>query len=99
MEPLPIKTQGIPELCRRWRIREFALIGSVLRQDFGAESDVDVLLTFEPESTWSLLDIARLQEELQAHFGRRVDILEEQAIRNPYMLASVRGTKRVLYAA
>lgn len=99
MVNVPISTAGIPDFCRRWQIREFALFGSVLRADYGPTSDVDVLVTFEPGAEWSLLDLGRMRVELGEMFGREVDIVEESAIRNPYMLASVRGTKRVVYAA
>lgn len=99
MVDVPISTDGIPDFCRRWQIREFALFGSVLRPDFGPRSDVDVLITFEPGAEWSLLDMGQMRVELGEMFGREVDVLEESAIRNPYMLASVQGAKRVVYAA
>ncbi|MBX3388026.1 MAG: nucleotidyltransferase domain-containing protein [Phycisphaeraceae bacterium] len=99
MNAIPIKTDLVPEFCRRWKVRQFALIGSVLRPDFGQESDVDVVLTFEPDAAWSMFDIVGMRDELVDMFGRAVDIIEEPAVRNPYMLASIRRTKRVLYAA
>lgn len=99
MQGLPIPTQGLESLCRRWKIQQFSVIGSVLRPDFRADSDVDVVVTFQPDATWDLFDIVRLRDELALLFGRSIDLIEEHAVRNPYMLASIRQTKRVLYAA
>jgi uncharacterized protein len=99
MHPLPVEIQAIPEFCRRWKVKQFSLIGSVLRPDFGPTSDVDVVITFEAGATWDLFDIVKMRDELTAIFGRPVDIIEEPAVRNPYMLDSIRRTKRVLYAA
>jgi uncharacterized protein len=99
MQGLPIPTQGLESLCRRWKIQQFSVIGSVLRPDFRADSDVDVVVTFQSDSAWDLFDIVRLRDELAVLFGRSIDLIEEPAVRNPYMLASIRRTKRVLYAA
>lgn len=96
---LPINTEGLEDFCRRWKVRQLALIGSVLRPDFGPASDVDVVITFDPASTWDLFDVVAMREELVKLFGREVDIIEEPAVRNPYMLDSIRRTKRVVYAA
>jgi uncharacterized protein len=54
----------ISDFCQRWQISEFALFGSVLRDDFGPDSDLDVLVTFAPEADWSLFDHLRMEEEL-----------------------------------
>ena len=99
MAPLPFSTDRIPDFCRRWKVREFGIFGSAATGAATQASDVDVLLTFDPDSTWTLLDIAAMSEELRAMFGRPVDIVEEAAVRNPYMLESIRRSKRVLYAA
>ena len=85
--------------CHKWNIQELALFGSVLRDDFGSESDVDVLVTFQSESEVSLFDMAQMQIELQAIFHRSVDILEKDALRNPYRKQAILSTAQVLYAA
>lgn len=59
---------------------ELHLFGSVLREDFGPESDVDVLVTFSPEATWGLFDLVRMEEELSRLFGRKVDLVERPAV-------------------
>lgn len=99
MQHLPIPTEGLDAPCRRWKISRLALTGSVLRPDFHADCDLDVVITFQPDSMWDLFDVLRWRDELAAMFGRRVDVIEEPAVRNPYMIGSIRRTKRVLYAA
>ena len=95
-----IQTLPIPvlrDLCRRWQVREFSLFGSVLRESFGTESDVDVLVSFEETAPWSLWDLADLQDELQSLFGRPVDLVEPEAIRNPFRHKEILETRKVLY--
>lgn len=75
-----VDRERIAAFCRRWQIAEFALFGSVLRADFGADSDIDVLVRFQPDSHRSLFDLARMQEELKAIFGREVDLVDRQTI-------------------
>ncbi|MDQ3606572.1 MAG: nucleotidyltransferase family protein [Gemmatimonadota bacterium] len=77
---IEIPREPIAEFCQKWKITEFALFGSVLREDFGPESDVDVLVTFAPDAPWSLLDIVRMQHELEELFGRPVDLVERSAV-------------------
>ena len=81
------------------RSTELSLFGSVLREDFGPESDVDFLVTFEPNDRWSLWDLISMQNELEGHIGRKVDLIEKKAIRNPYFWDRVISSHRVLYAA
>jgi len=78
--PIAIDQQKIEAFCRRWRIRELALFGSVLREDFRPDSDVDVLVTFVEGTHWSLLDMVTMQEELRETIGREVDLVERRAV-------------------
>jgi predicted nucleotidyltransferase len=94
-----IPTERIAEFCRKWRIRRFSLFGSVLREDFGRDSDVDVLVSFQPDSTWDLLDMVDMRDELIALFGREVDLVEEEGLRNPFRRSSILSTRQVVYAA
>ena len=66
--------------CNRWRVTELALFGSVLREDFGPESDVDVLVCLGADARPTLLDMARMQDELSRILGRQVDLVERVAI-------------------
>ena len=70
----------IAEFCRRWQITELAFFGSVLRDDFGSDSDVDVLVGFAPGSDWSLLDHAAMQDELAALLNRKIDLVTRRAV-------------------
>jgi predicted nucleotidyltransferase len=70
----------IQSFCRRWQIAELSLFGSVLRDDFRPDSDVDMLVTFAPGARWSLFDMVRMQEELAAILGREVDLVERKAV-------------------
>ena len=70
----------IGEFCRRWRVTELALFGSVLRDDFRADSDVDLLVSFAPDAGWTLLDHVEMEEELEGIFGRPVDLVSRRAV-------------------
>ncbi|MCX6083183.1 MAG: nucleotidyltransferase family protein [Chloroflexi bacterium] len=96
---ISIHRQEITAFCHRWWVVELALFGSVLRDDFSPESDVDVLVTFAPEAEISLFDMAQMQIELQGIFSRPVDILEKDALRNPYRKREILNTAQVVYAA
>jgi len=90
---------AIEEFCRRWRIKELAFFGSVLTAEFRPDSDVDVLLTFEDPARWSLFDVVDMKDELERLFGRKVDIVEKVAIKNPWRRRSILASYRVIYAA
>jgi predicted nucleotidyltransferase len=71
---IDIPKERIAEFCRRNHIRRLALFGSVLRDDFTPESDVDVLVEFEPDARVGLLGLARMEIELGELLGRKVDL-------------------------
>lgn len=96
---IDIPLAGVEGFCRKWRITRFSLFGSVLREDFGPGSDVDVLVSFQPDSTWDLLDLVDMRDELTALFGRDVDLVEEEGLRNPFRRASILSARQVIYAA
>jgi len=77
---IAIDPEKVAAFCQRWKIVELSLFGSVLREDFRPDSDVDVLVTFAPEADWSLFDHMAMEEELSAAFGRKVDLLSRRAI-------------------
>jgi predicted nucleotidyltransferase len=96
---IDIPSERVEEFCRKWHITELALFGSVLRDDFRADSDVDVLVTFQPGIRRSLFDRAAMIEELKAIFGRNVDLAEKAQIVNPFIRKHVLARNRVIYAA
>jgi predicted nucleotidyltransferase len=77
---LTISRDKIAEFCRRWKITEFALFGSVLRDDFRSDSDIDVLVTFMPGASWRFYDLISMKEELEGMFGRPVDLVEKRLV-------------------
>ncbi len=70
----------ISGFCSRWKISELALFGSVLRDDFKPESDIDVLVSFAPDADWGLFEHMKMEEELSAALGRKVDLVSRRAI-------------------
>jgi len=95
---LNLDRERIAEFCRRHRIRRLALFGSVLRDDFGPDSDVDVLVEFEPGARvgWNFITI---QDELADLFGRRVDLLTPGSIRPAYRDEILSSAENVYVAA
>ena len=88
--------------CQRWKIVELAVFGSLLREDFGPESDVDFLVRFAPAAQWSLFDHFRMELELVDLLGREVDVVDREAIESsPNWLRrrEILGTARTIYAA
>lgn len=94
---IEIPHDKISNFCHRWNVIEFALFGSVLREDFDFNSDIDVLVSFADEAQISLFDIAQMQIELQEIFSRPVDILEKAALRNPFRKRHILATAQVVY--
>lgn len=98
---IAIPDEDLARYCRRWKIRELALFGSVLRSDFGPDSDVDVLVTFRPGAGWSLLDHVRMQDELSALLGRKVDLVSRRGVersRNYLRRKAILDSAEVIYA-
>jgi len=89
----------IIDFCQKWRVKEFSVFGSFLRDDFDENSDVDVLLTFFQEAHHSLFDLLEMQEELKTIFGRKVDLVEKEGLRNPIRRKSILKNREVVYAA
>ncbi|MEE8363667.1 MAG: nucleotidyltransferase family protein [Dehalococcoidia bacterium] len=77
---IDLDTARIAEFCRKWQVAEFALFGSALRDDFGPDSDVDVMVTFASEARRSLFDLVQMRDELQGLFGRDVDLITRPGI-------------------
>lgn len=96
---IEIPAERIAQFCLKWKIREFSLFGSVLRDDFRPDSDVDVLVEFQPDHGWSLYDVVDMEDELQLLFGRRVDLVMKGGLRNPIRRHEILRTRQVVYAA
>jgi predicted nucleotidyltransferase len=86
--------EKLSDFCRRWKITEFSLFGSVVRDDFGPESDVDVMVTFEEGAPWGLFNMVHMEDELVEIFGRPVDLMTRRSIErslNPIRRNSILG--------
>ena len=95
----------IPEIhafCQQWKITEFALFGSVLRDDFKDDSDIDVLVVFQEDAHPTLLDLVSMEDALGAIFGRKVDLITRKEIEtspNYIRRKAILNSAQVIYAA
>lgn len=99
--PIDIPTARLKAFARKWQIRSIDLFGSALRDDFRPESDIDLLVEFEPEAGWSLIDHVTMQEEAQAIFGRKVDLVDRESVqqsRNWIRRRAILESARPVYA-
>ena len=97
-----IDRKRISGFCQRWSIAELALFGSIVRDDFRPDSDIDVLLSFTEGSAHSLFDLARMKAELEEILGRGVHVLSRRAVeasRNPIRRDSILNSAETVYAA
>jgi predicted nucleotidyltransferase len=100
MKPaLDIPTERLADFCRRWKIEELSLFGSVLRDDFGPESDVDVLVEFLPGAAYGIDEHVAMVSELREMFGRPVDLVRAGSLKNPFRRHEILTTRRVIHAA
>ena len=79
---IEIPSQRIAAFCERWQVTKLALFGSVLRDDFGLDSDIDVLARFDEAAHRTLFDVGRMEEELSEIFGRKVDLVSWRGVEN-----------------
>jgi len=89
----------IAELCRRLKVSRLDIFGSATADDFGPESDVDVLVCFERDGGGLFNRYFDLKEGLEKLFARSVDVVTEKSIKNPYFLAGVERSRKNVYAA
>ena len=95
---IELPQRQLDEFCQHWKVTEFAVFGSALREDFHASSEIDVLVSFAPDAGWSLFDLVEMQDELGQIFGREVDLVEKRAVRNPFRRHHIRAHHEVIYA-
>jgi len=94
---LGFTSETLIDLCQRWKIQEFALFGSILRDDFHPNSDIDVLIKFLPNDRWSLFDLIHLKQELETLTLRSVDLIEKEQLKNPYRRTEILKTYQTIY--
>lgn len=99
---IPIDSSKIAEFCQRWKITELALFGSVLRDDFRPDSDLDLLVTFALDAHWTLFDMVHMEDELKNMLGREVDLVSRRGIessRNYLRRRAILSSAEVIYVA
>lgn len=96
---IPLPMAQIEAFCQKYGVAELSLFGSAIRDDFGPGSDVDVMLQFHPGRGFTFENTPDIQDELEAIFGRPVDVIEKGRIGNPFRRHSIMSNYRVVYAA
>jgi len=104
MEPinLGVDRDRIVHFCRRWKISNLAVFGSVVREELRPDSDIDLLVTFRSDADWTMFDHFTMEEELSLLFGREVDLVSVQAVEesyNPVCRRQILDSARQIYAA
>jgi uncharacterized protein len=80
VDPFAGYEDDLAAICARWRVRDLAVFGSAARGEMRADSDIDVLVSFDPRAEWDLIDVLHMQDELEVAFGRKIDLVEREAI-------------------
>ena len=100
MKLIELNLQRIFELCRLHKVKSLAVFGSILTDRFNDNSDVDLLVDFEPfdhEKEDYVRNYFDLRDAFEALFNRKVDLIEERGLRNKYFIANVNSTKQIIY--
>lgn len=77
---IDLPQEALNAFCQRWQIAELAIFGSALREDFRPDSDIDILVSFKPGVQWSFQRWLEMTAELEAIFGRKVDLVERRLV-------------------
>lgn len=96
---ITLPQKKIETFCRKWKVSELSLFGSVLSEEFRPDSDIDVLISFMADAGWGLFDFVDMLDELEGIFGRKVDMVEKEALRNPFRRKRIISSKEVIYAS
>lgn len=95
--PIDLPIDSIARICREYHVKELALFGSVLRPDFRADSDIDVLVEFDDDAAVGLLEYAKMAHELTDVLGRKVDLVEKAGLKRR-IRRPVLESAQVIYA-
>ena len=99
---IQLSQQALAAFCQKWKIKEMSFFGSVLREDFRPDSDIDIMVSFEDDATWGILELVRMKRELKILLGREVDLLTRKSIeqsQNWIRRQEILGTAQVVYVA
>jgi predicted nucleotidyltransferase len=89
----------IENICKKYHINELSIFGSSIRNDFNADSDIDILVSFNNNSDINLFDIMNLEKEFSQLLKREIDIVEKEALKNPIRREKILSTREIIYAA
>ncbi len=95
---IDVPVNVLESFCEKWNIVEFSLFGSVLRDDYTEESDIDCLITFAKEAEWNLYDLVDMEEKLCEIFGKPVDLVLSSALKNPFKRNAIMRSREVIIA-
>lgn len=90
---------AIAAFCQKWKVVELSLFGSVLRDDFRPDSDVDVLIAFEEGLHYGIDEYIEMVAELESIYGHPIDLVNRRYLENPFMRHRILTTRQVVYAA
>jgi hypothetical protein len=94
-----VPADEVGRFCRKWGVLKLFVFGSALRADFGPESDIDLLVELDPSKKIGMYEWVQMIDELRAIFGRDVDLVEKDAIRNPFRLRAILEDTLLIHAA
>ena len=97
-----VPRKPISDFCHRWKVAELSVFGSVLRDDFRSDSDVDLLVSFKPDASPTLFDMVYMQKELESIFGRKVDLVSRRGVessRNQIRRQAIMDSAMVIYGS
>ena len=93
-----IPQEQIAAFCKKWKIDELSIFGSALRQDFRADSDVDILINLQPGQTMTLESFLDMRDELSAMFdGREIDLVQKRLLKNPFRRHEILTHREIPY--
>ena len=99
LEKLAISADQIRDFCKKWKIAELSLFGSALREDFGQDSDVDVLISLQAGEVMTMENYLDMRDELSAMFGgREIDLVQKRLLKNPFRRHEILAHREIVYA-
>jgi len=93
-----VPERKIKEFCQRYQVRRMALFGSVLRDDFRPDSDIDILVVFDHSARTSFMTLGKMKRELSTLFQRPVDLIPQEGLK-PVIREAVLSSSQEVYAA
>jgi predicted nucleotidyltransferase len=97
---IEVPDEAIAAFCRKWKITQIEVFGSALRDDFRPDSDIDLLVTFEPNAGTDLFDLVTMRDEMAEILRRPVDLFSRAGVersKNPFRRRSILSTAQVVY--